>query len=193
MKPCANHRETLMLDIFGELGPEARPVWEEHLKTCEACRRERLRMKGLVGNLKDAMGPPTLSDRQVSEGVLAVRMKLMDARKAPWWRRVLNVRPAMLVPAAVAFCALFLAITMVDMGSLLNSVGIRTASHPNIMEQIRSEDLEVIKNLDLLREMESLGKLVHVVDDKNGDLRFRNMDPEDIQGNLSYEKKESYA
>jgi hypothetical protein len=193
MKPCANHRETLMLDIYGELGPEARPVWEEHLKTCEACRRERLRMQGLVGNLKSALATPNLSDRQVSEGVQAVRMKLMDARKTPWWRKVLNVRPAMLVPAAVAFCALFLAITMVDMEPLMNSVGIRTASHPDIMEQMKSEDLEVIKNLDLLREMESLGKLVNVVDDKNGDLRFRNMDPEDIQGNLLYEKKESYA
>lgn len=193
MKSCANRRETLMLDIYGELGPEARPVWEAHLKACEACRRERLRMQGLVGNLKSAMGTPDLSERQVSEGVRAVRMKLMNSLNVPWWRKILNIRPAMLVPAAVAFCALFLAITMVDMEPLMNSVGFRTASRPDMMEQIRSEDLEVIKNLDLLREMESLGKLVHVVDDGNGNLQLPKMDAEDIQGNILHDKKESYA
>lgn len=193
MKPCANHRETLMLDVYGELGPKARPAWEAHLEACEGCRREHLRMKRFLGNLKSAMEPPKLSDRQAGEGVRAVRIRLMDARKAPWWRNVLSFRPSILVPAAVALCALFLAITMVDMESLMTSVGMRTASRLDVMEEIRSEDLEVIKNLDLLREMDSLGKLVHVVDDNSGSLRFREMDSEDIQGSISHEKKEDYA
>lgn len=193
MKPCADHRKTLMLDIYGELGQEERPVWEAHLKTCEACRRERLRMQGLLGNLKGVMGPPGLSSRQVGEGIQTVRKRLMDARKVPWWRKVMSVRPAMLVPAAVAFCALLLAVTMVDMETLKTSIGIRTASAPGGIEQLGSEDLEVIENMDLLREMESLGKLVRAVDDANGVLRFRDMNPQDIQGSLLHEKNESHA
>ena len=193
MKPCAEYRETLMLDVYGELGPDERRIWEEHLRTCEACRSERLRVQGLVKGLKRAMATPNLSEKQVGEGVQAIRVKLSRAREVPWWRKVLRVRPAMLVPAAVAVCALFLAITMVDTETLMNSVGIRTASRLDMISEIGSEDLEVIKNLDLLKEMESLGKLVHVVDDKNGRLRLRKMAPEDIQGRLLYEKKGRYA
>ncbi len=193
MKPCAEYRETLMLDVYGELGPTERRIWEEHLKTCEACRGERLRVQGLVKGLKRAMATPKLSERQVGEGVQAVRMKLVKAREVPWWRKVMPVRPAMIVPAAVAVCALFLAITMVDTETLMNSVGIRTASRSDMISEIGSEDLEVIKNLDLLKEMESLGKLVHVVDDKSGRLNLRKPDPEDLHGNLSHEKKKGNA
>ena len=184
--------ETLMLDVYGELGPEARSAWEGHLKTCEACRRERLRVQRLAGDLKRAAGPPNLSHQQVAEGVRAVRRRLVDAREEAWWRKMLHVSPARLVPAAVALCALVLAVTVVDRETIRTSIGIRTASQPEIGEPIESEDLELIRHLDLLKEMESLGKLVQVVEQNNGNSRQLKMDP-NTQGKIRDEKKENYA
>ena len=192
MKPCAEHRETLMLDVYGELGPELRSAWEAHLKTCEACRRERLRVQRLAGDLRRTAGPPALSHQQVAEGVRVVRRRLLDAREESWWRKMMHVRPTGLVPAAVALCALVLAVTMVDRETLKTSIGIRTASQPDAQEQVQGEDLEILKHFDLLKEMESLGKLAQIVDQDNGNSRHLKMVP-NTQGRHRDEKKTDYV
>ena len=165
MKPCAKHRETLLLDVYGELAPEIRSAWEVHLKACEACRQEKQRVQRLVGEAQRIMGPPRLSESQVDEAVYHVRKRIAGTRDDKGRHRHFGFRPLRFVAAASALCVMILVWATLDIRGPNLPFKILTTFRNDAQEHALVEELEIIQHLDMLREMDAIRKLVQIVDD----------------------------
>ena len=160
MQACRDQNETLMLDVLGELNdPRQRRDWEGHLEACGGCRRERARLLALLGRVKRAGMAPELSAEQADAMAKTVGWRLRNERIAA---RRENGRRLRLVPALAAACA----IVVVVLGGyrLQQHLGGAGSETEMTAELMPPEDLEIIKNLDLLRDMDTIEKLLHVVD-----------------------------
>jgi hypothetical protein len=164
MKACHHHKETIMLDIYGELGTEARRRLENHLATCEACRREYRHLENMIANLKTTMDPARLSSDEVARLTATVNSRLQKERNKKWWRpNMAAYRPARLIPALATACIIIVVSAIWIYSSFFNTNEFQpTASIRE--EQLMVNDLEIIENLDLLKEMEAIQKLVKAVD-----------------------------
>ena len=160
MQACRHQNEILMLDVLGELNdPQMRRNWEEHLKACEGCRRERSRTLGLLGKVKQAGMPPELPARQADAMAQAIGWRLRNERLAPLGETGRRFR---LVPVLATACALIvLVIGGYELQQRLSDRGNEMGMSADLMPP---QDLEIIKHLDLLRDMDTIEKLMHVVD-----------------------------
>jgi anti-sigma factor RsiW len=158
-KACRNHNETLMLDVLGELhDPRMRSEWERHLRVCDSCRRERSRTLQLLGKVREAGMPAELSAAQMDAMAGAVGWRLRNERLArpqktgwrlPW------------VPALAAACAL---LVVVAFGYRFKDRWAGPEAGGEISAELPAEELDIIKHLDLLKDMGTIEKLIHVVD-----------------------------
>ena len=80
----------------------------------------------------------------------------------PWWRRFINT-PRRFVPAAAAAMLLAVAVAWFSQKNLSSTTGV---NHPDSGNEIAVTDGEVIRHLELLEEMDTLRKLVQVLDEK---------------------------
>jgi hypothetical protein len=158
-KACRNQNETLMLDVLGELNdPRLRSEWEQHLKACGGCRIEAARMRQLIGKVRESGMPPELTpvQRDAMAGAVGWRLRnerLARPKKAGWRLR--------LVPALAAACALFV---VVAVGYRLKDVYLGPDRGAEMSAELQAQDLDIIKHLDLLKDMDTIEKLIHVVD-----------------------------
>jgi hypothetical protein len=156
---CRNQNETLMLDVLGELhDPSVRRMWEEHLSACGGCRRERARMLQLLGKVREAGMPPELPAARADSMAAAVGWRLRNERLV---RSEKTGRRFRLVPALAAGCALML---MVFVGYRLQDRLLGPEGESDMTAELQPQDFEVIKLLDLLMDMDTIEKLIHVVD-----------------------------
>ena len=164
MSPCTDRQETLWLDVHGELDPELRGEWGQHLEDCPACRQERKQLRRSLMQIKGEMAPPALSEAAEQQLLASIREKMHPPTRR-WtpsgWLRNPSWR---LAPGLAAAAVLVMA---------LGWFGMQTWFHPGMGPpngtsgvDIAAEDLEVIRNLDLLRELDALEKLVEVVDER---------------------------
>jgi Putative zinc-finger len=165
VKVCADWRETLLLDIHGELPAGERPAWQRHLETCPGCRQERQELVWLLKAVREAMPPPTVSPEHARALRESVTMGWRAKRASVWWRGLffgMSLRP---VPALVA--AGFLLAVLGWFGLQ----GFRGMSHTvrglEASQQIKISDLEVIENLDLLEHLDDIECVVRVVDHRD--------------------------
>jgi anti-sigma factor RsiW len=163
MKPCDDHKETLWLDVYGELLAKDRPAWERHMAGCEGCRQERERLLRLLGRLKEAMPAPTLSSQESSALTDAIQRDLRKEREKIWWGKRPFSLPNRLIPALAAACLVVVAIGWFTLRGLKTPSSIEVASELKTEEQVIAKDLEIIKNLELLEEMDVIQQLVRVV------------------------------
>lgn len=168
MKPCQDHQESLLLDVYGELAPNERPAWERHLEVCEGCRQERERLLHLLQRLKETMPSPTLSPERASVLADSVKRNLKGEQKKTWWEKKLWGFSNRLIPALAAVCLVIAAVGWFSMREYRPSPSFRAISKLKSEEQMIAKDLELIKNLELLEEMDVIQKLVRVVDDRKG-------------------------
>ena len=164
MKPCPDCKETLWLDVYGELDPNERPAWEKHLETCEGCRQERKQLLRLLQTVKESMFSPALSREEAGALASSITRKLRGERKEMWWQKRLLGIPNRFIPALAAASILIVAFGWFSMKGLRNPSSMSSISNLKSEEQILVKDLDIIKNLELLEEMDTLQKLVHVVD-----------------------------
>ena len=164
MKPCPDYKETLWLDVYGELDPHEGPAWEKHLETCEGCRQERKQLLRLLQTVKANMPSPALSPEKAGALVSSITRKLGREREETWWRKRLLHIPNRLIPALAAACILMVALGWFSMKGLRSPSSLRSIPSLKSEEQILVKDLDIIKNLELLEEMDTLQKLVQVVD-----------------------------
>ncbi len=164
MKPCPDFQEALLLDVHGELNPNERPAWERHLKTCGACRQERKKLLGVIQAVKSTIPSPKLS--QEKAGILAesILQKMRDEQNELRWGKQLFEAPKRLAPALVLACLLIVALSWVGLKQVKNTAFVPVVPNLSLEEQGIAEDLEVIKNLELLQEMEALENLVEFLD-----------------------------
>lgn len=160
MQACRSHKETMLLDVLGEIAdPGARRNWETHLRDCAGCRLERRRMGDLIANLKAAGTPPELTPAKAQAMTARIKGSLGDRVKTadrPRWK-------FMGMPAMAAACAL---VVISVAGYLVQGRFFDPARVAGIGSEVHvpDQDLDVIKHLDFLKEMDTLEKLVHVVD-----------------------------
>ena len=164
MKPCPDHKETLWLDVYGELDPNERPAWEKHLETCEGCRQERKQLVRLLQTVKGTMPSPTLSREEAEALAGSITRKLRGEREETWWRKRVWGIPNRLVPVLAAASILIVALGWFSMKGLRSPSSIGSISHLKTEEQVLVKDLDIIKDLEFLEEMDTLQKLVQVVD-----------------------------
>jgi hypothetical protein len=158
MQACRNHNETLMLDVLDELtDPRVRRDWEGHLASCSGCRSEKTRMLRLLGQVRVSGSPPELSgvEAQRMAGAVSREIRNQPDRVSGWSFK--------LVPALAAACVLIITVMtgywLQDSFFGAGRVG-DLASEP----QLEPPDLDVVKHLDLLRDMDTIEKLIQIVD-----------------------------
>ncbi len=164
MKPCSDYQEMLFLDVDGELNPLERHAWENHLSTCEHCRKEKEQLLRLLQTIKTALPTPTLSPDKVAEHVRSIQWKLREEANLPWWRKARFRLPQRLVPALTTVCLLLIIMGWFGLKEFREFGILSTSPQTTFEEQINRNDLEVVKNLDFLKEMEDVEKLVKHLD-----------------------------
>lgn len=167
MKTCPDHKETIWLDVYGELRPHERPAWEKHLETCEGCRREREELALWLQRVKANMPSPALSQEEADALASSIARKLKREQEERWWRKPLLGTPNRLIPALATACVLIVVLGWLGMKGFRNPFSMRSISHLNSEKQVVAGDLDVVKNLELLEEMDTLQKLVQLVDHGN--------------------------
>ena len=164
MTPCPDYKETLWLDVYDELDPNERPSWERHLETCEACRQERKRLLRLIQTVKAAMPSPVLSREKADALASSTTRKIRNGREDMWWRKRFFGAPNRLVPALATICLLIVALSWFILKDFKNPATVQMIPDLSLEERMISKDLDVIKNLELLQEMEVLENLVKFLD-----------------------------
>jgi len=189
MQACRNQNEILMLDVLGELhDPQLRRSWEGHLKACEGCRRERSRTLGLLGKVKQAGMPPELPARQADAMAKAIGWRLRNERLAPQRETGRRFR---LVPVLATACAIIVvALGGYRLQQHLSDSGNEMGISADLM---LPDDLDIIKHLDLLRDMDTLEKLMHVVDIPDNGTPGTEQGTSETQGMHQDENENRYA
>ena len=217
MAACSDHKETLLLDVHGELTPEESMIWEKHLTACEQCRHEKQSLCALIRNAKEKLSAPALTAEE--EQLLSfsiqrtLRMEKPEPRskRSSWW----------LAPACAACMVLLVAgwfglknfgspetaaITFKrvpekvvsnnkklpenagDIAAITSerAPGVQVISNNNELledpgtdtaaitiertpEEIIRSNKELLENMDLLQDMESLEQLVNLLDKQEQD------------------------
>jgi anti-sigma factor RsiW len=191
MPDCTDRNEQLMLDVYGELDAGARSAWEDHLRTCEDCRREKDNLTAMLGQVRQAMVPPPLSMRDSAAMVRKVRDRLAVLRFPGSWRQPFKEKRALWIPAFATACVLVLVTIFVGY-ERSGTIDQPVAQRIDISQKMPENEEEIVKNLDLLKNFNTLERLSQVVDDSAG----RNPSEthnQGTQGNIRYGHDERSA
>lgn len=178
MKQCSDYQEMLFLDVYGELDSAERRIWENHLKTCDHCRSEREKLARLLQTIKTALPSPTLSPEQTADHVRSIQKKLRENDNLPWWRKIgFGLPHQRLIPGLATACLLLIIVSWVGLNELKKLNLLTPSSQKVSVEEINHNDLDVVENLDFLKDMDDVKKLVTHLDET--DLQSPSAQPED--------------
>jgi hypothetical protein len=167
MPDCTDRNEQVMLDVYGELDAGARSALEDHLSSCADCRREKESLTAMLGQVRQAMVPPPLSMRDSAAMVRKVQDRLAVFRLPGGLRQPVKKKRVSWIPAFAAACVLVLVAIFVGYersGNIAQPV----AQRIDISQKLPENEEEIVKNLDLLKNFNTLEKLSQVVDDSAG-------------------------
>ena len=165
MQTCEHLKENLTLYTYGELDPVTGREVENHLKSCEGCRQEHRRLSTILAKVKQASAAPQLSPWEARAMASDISRKLKAGPRRTWWRQYLDLTPSRLIPAAVITAALIIAVAVIGYLNLSRTTGIPPVSmNQNEELMLSDKDMEILDNLELLKEMESIQKLSQLVD-----------------------------
>jgi hypothetical protein len=170
MNSCPEYKDALLLDIHGELDSESRSRWRLHLDACAACREERLRTMRLMGRLREVMNPPPLSWGDSEALAKAVRAQISGSpskRSHAGWQWL--ARPWRVGPALATACLFAAIVSIWSFGAFDSFLSRERIGGKDPLQEMRPEDAEIIRNLDLLRQMDWVEKLVRTLDDPDED------------------------
>lgn len=163
MNACHDQKTNLLLDVYGELDEEARVSLNHHLETCDVCRQERQQILSLLRKVKKTMDPPELSAAEAQIMADNIKLKLKNGHKIKrWWQDSIS-RPMRFIPAFAAACILIVIAGIIGYSKLKDGAEFHVSTIIQA-EQLTEKDLEIIRNLDLLKEMDAIQKLVRIVD-----------------------------
>ena len=192
MSACPHYRETLWLDIYNELSPTACTEWKAHLETCEGCRNEKMRLSQLIVTMQKNMQPPEVTALSPENILRSIEPETKSIPRTRWWRQQLFGHPLKLVPAMATFGIIFLVVGIWSYKTF-NAPSNQTASNfHEVSAQIVTVDFDMLKHLDLLNDMESVQKLIQVVDNSEL-LQPSPIDRDDTQGKIRHEHNKAYV
>lgn len=159
MGTCSDHKETLVLDVYGELTPEERITWENHLAVCGDCRQEKESLLSLIQKARQSHSPAPLTSEE--EHLLSSRVqrtlrtqKPEPARKRLGWR----IAPALGACMVILFAGYF------SLKDFRSPDTLTVNSNAVLEEQVIEDNEELLENMELLQEMEALEQLVNLLD-----------------------------
>ena len=170
MDACHNQKKNLVLHAHGELDSDSGREVENHIAKCQPCRSEYQQLSTLLGNIKDTIPSPELSPKQVNSLVTNIKWKLNDRKEETWWQRYLYLKPAHMVPAVATACILIIAAGIIGYVKINGPSKFQPViGQHNKDLMLNDTDLEIVKNLEFLKEMDAIQKLSQVVD-HHGDI-----------------------
>jgi hypothetical protein len=186
MMACKNYHESLMLDVMGEPDPENWSHWENHLDRCGVCRSERTRLIRLLEAMKKSANPPELFETEVDRFAQGISWRLINQKIQAGLKQPPRVTIVRKIPAMVAL-SLLLAFSAV----LWYRAGDRFFEPRQTDEQraemsLPKQDLDVIRNLDMLKDMETIQKLVQTIDQPNNTRKHTPVFDPDTQGTMRF-------
>ena len=169
MENCHKEKKNLVLYAHGELDANSGKEIEKHLAGCKFCRSEYQQLLSLLGNIKETVTSPELSPKQVNALVTNIKWELKDRKKTKWWHWYRDLRPVQMIPVIATACIFIIAVGIIGYVKTNDTNGVQPiAGHQGEELMISDTDLEIVKNLEFLKEMDAIQKLSQVVD-FNGD------------------------
>ena len=179
MSTCRNRRDALWLDLYGELNPAERAEWARHLEICGPCREEKERAVKMMELIQEGsptpIPPPDGAERFIQgvefKNVLAGKRRPGSriGSRMPWAGALLSPRPSPSLIAVAACLLLFI-------GGVIGLHRFTSSGAPSFLGNppettaiLNDEEAEVIRNLDLLQQMDAIQKLVQRVDRSDPD------------------------
>lgn len=188
MSACQQHKETLMLDIFGELNQDLMADWERHLKSCPDCRAEKEAIARAIGIAKSAFDAPPLGEAEAAAMRERVVRNLTIAPEKPRERKQPFFFSRAFFPALVSACVLLVVLGFTA-SKFLFGPKIDTGTQLAVsQESLPADDLDIINNMDLLRDLDALDKLAKVIDDSQPSTL-----PNNAQGKNGYGKRTIFS
>ena len=164
MQACEHLKEKLTLYVYGELDSVAGGHVADHLKNCEGCRNEYRRLSSVLDRVREASVSPQLSALESRAMAAEISRKLKTGTRRRWWQHYLAFLPTRLVPAVAMAGALIITVAVIGYLNLDRTASTKTASQNQNEELMLSDtDLEILDNLELLKEMDAIQKLTQVV------------------------------
>ncbi len=165
MEACHHQKKNIVLFAHGELDSNSGKEIENHLARCTSCRTEYQQLLSLLGNIRETVSSPELSPNQVNSLVTNIKWQLKDRQKEKWWRRYLEFRPAHMIPAIATACILIMTAGIIGYLKFNDTNEFQpVAIQQNEESMLSDTDLEIVKNLEFLKEMDAIQKLSQVVD-----------------------------
>jgi hypothetical protein len=161
---CKEYHESLMLDVMGEPDPDKGLHWQAHLNGCEACHSERMRLTTLLEEMKKNASPPRLPEAGVESFAQRISWTLRNERIQAGLKQQPRATIVRRIPAMVALCILLVFGTFLwyrGEGRLFRS---EQAGDRRAEMALPKQDQDVIKNLDMLRDLETIRMLVQTID-----------------------------
>lgn len=180
MAACLNKEKILLLDVHGGLDPHERAAWEKHLQTCDGCLEEKKRTLQLLENIKQTIEMPVFDSKAEDIFTRNLMNKLHDRKKVNK-KRIKWPSITFWPPAMVGACIVILVIGTYSFKMFQTAFDNRYQKDLNLAETISTEELEIINNLDMLKDMDSIKKIVELVDYSENSQSYKNTVP-NIQG-----------
>ncbi len=92
MNRCPEHKDKLILDVYGEMDAGQRVAWEKHLSSCETCRLEKEKLLELLQVSKQSGLSPDLSPKETQALSDTIVRKLRVEKPDHWWEWVFILR-----------------------------------------------------------------------------------------------------
>ena len=184
MPDCTDRNEQVMLDVYGELDAGARSDWEDHLRNCADCLREKENLTAMLGQVRQAMVPPPLSMQDSAAMVRKVQDRLAGFGLAGDRRQRVKKKRVLWIPALATACVLVLVAIFVGY-ERSGTIDQPVAQRIDISQKLPENEEEIVKNLDLLKNFNTLEKLSQVVDDSDGRNPFETHN-QGTQGDIRY-------
>jgi hypothetical protein len=164
---CSRYREALCLEVCGALEPEQRPALEAHLQQCQKCRIEKKKLQAAYRLAAQTPPAPKLSAEATRRMARDITRRLQDQSASASHRRLSGAYRRW-VPLLAAACLLLAVFGWLELSG--HAPGGDPGGPLNASQSLSQEermllkDLKVIRNLEMLEQMDSLQKLVHVID-----------------------------
>ena len=191
MPDCTDRNEQVMLDVYGELDAGARSAWEDHLRICADCRREKENLTAMLGQVRQAMAPPPLSMQDSAAMVRKGAGPFGRVSPSRGHRQPVKEKRALWIPALATACVLVLVAIFVGY-ERYGTIDQPVAQRIDISQKLPENEEEIVKNLDLLKNFNTLERLSQVVDDSTG-WNPSETHNQGTQGNIRYGHDERSA
>ena len=186
MSACLNKEKILLLDVHGDLDAQERAAWEKHLQTCDGCLDEKKRTLQLLANIKQTNVLPVFNSkaddiftRNLMNKLHKEKMSRKKQIKWPKW-------PFWPLPAMISTCIIILVIGTYSFKMLRMTSENHYQEDSNLAGRISTEELEIITNFDMLNDMDSIKKIVELVDYSENSQSLNNIAP-NIHGIIQHD------